>query len=89
MKILIDIIKKFRPNYIVNFAAQGMVSESWLNPLHWYQTNLLSQVALHDELRKLNFIEKYIHITTPEVYGSTDEGWIKETIFFHLVPLMQ
>jgi dTDP-glucose 4,6-dehydratase len=62
----------------VNFAAQGMVAESWLNPTHWYNTNVVSQVALHDALRQRPFLKKYVHVTTPEVYGSTDGGWIKE-----------
>ena len=75
-------IDYFKPSYIVNFAAQGMVAESWLDPTHWYQTNLLSQVALHDELRKKDFIKSYVHFTTPEVYGSTDEGWINENARF-------
>jgi dTDP-glucose 4,6-dehydratase len=29
----------------------------------------------------LKFIKKYVHVTTPEVYGSTD-GWIKENFVF-------
>ena len=63
---------------MVNFAAQGMVAESWLNPTHWYRTNVVAQVALHDALRQKPFLQKYVHVTTPEVYGSTDGGWIKE-----------
>ena len=49
---ILKIIDSFKPSYIVNFASQGMVAESWLNPTHWYKTNVVSQVALHDELRK-------------------------------------
>ena len=79
---LISLIDNYEPQYIVNFAAQGMVAESWLNPTHWYKTNILSQVAFHDELRKRDFLKKYVHVTTPEVYGSTDEGWIKENYNF-------
>ena len=79
---LISLIDKYKTQYIVNFAAQGMVAESWLNPTHWYKTNILSQVAFHDELRKRDFLKKYVHVTTPEVYGSTDEGWIKENYNF-------
>jgi len=75
---LIDFIDKVRPEIILNFAALGMVAESWLNPTHWYQTNVVSQVALHDALRQRPFLQKYVHVTTPEVYGSTDEGWIRE-----------
>lgn len=80
---IVSLIDEVKPNFIVNFASQGMVAESWQNPTHWYKTNILSQVALHDELRKRNFIEKYVHVTTPEVYGSTDQGWIKESYNFN------
>ena len=80
---LISLIDNYEPQYIVNFAAQGMVAQSWLNPTHWYKTNVVSQVALHDVLRKKNFLKKYVHVTTPEVYGSTDEGWIKESFNFN------
>ena len=73
-----DLIDLVKPEIVVNFAAQGMVAESWLNPTHWYQTNVVAQVALHDALRKKTFLKKYVHVTTPEVYGSTDGGWIKE-----------
>ena len=82
-KELLNLIDYFEPNIIVNFAAQGMVAESWKNPTDWYRTNVLAQVALHDELRKKAFLSKYVHVTTPEVYGSTDEGWIKENTPFN------
>ena len=78
---LSDILIDFQPEYIVNFAAQGMVAQSWETPQDWYQTNVVAQVKLHDQLRKLKFIKKYVHVTTPEVYGSTD-GWIKENFVF-------
>ena len=81
LKDIIQRIQNFRPSYIVNFAAQGMVAESWKTPEDWYQTNVVSQVKLHDSLRKFDFIENYLHFTTPEVYGSTD-GWIKESFNF-------
>ncbi len=79
---IIKIIDEKTPSYIINFAAQGMVAESWLNPTHWYQTNLLSQVKFHDQLRKKKFLKKYLHVTTPEVYGSTNNKWIKENFIF-------
>jgi len=78
MTALLELIDRVQPTIIVNFAAQGMVAESWLNPTHWYQTNVVSQVALHDALRQRPFLQKYVHVTTPEVYGSTDAGWIRE-----------
>ncbi len=78
---LVDIIHSEKPDYIVNFAALGMVAQSWEKPEDWYQTNVVAQVKFHDQLRKMVFLEKYIHVTTPEVYGSTD-GWKKEDYSF-------
>jgi len=78
---LVEILNDFMPEYVVNFAAQGMVAQSWEKPQDWYQTNVVGQVKLHDQLRKLKFINKYVHVTTPEAYGSTD-GWIKESFNF-------
>lgn len=75
---LVELLDAEKPDFIVNFAAQGMVAESWQNPTDWYQTNVVAQVALHDALRKRSFIKKYIHVTTPEVYGSTNGAWIGE-----------
>lgn len=81
LQSIIDIIHEGKFEYIVNFAAQGMVAQSWITPEDWYQTNVVAQVKLHNCLRKFDFIRKYVHVTTPEVYGST-EGWIKESFSF-------
>jgi|TARA_S200000501_G_scaffold280756_1_gene264765 dTDP-glucose 4,6-dehydratase len=78
---IISLIKQYKPEFVVNFSAQGMVAESWKNPLDWYQTNLISQVDFHDQIRKFDFIKKYLNFSTPEVYGSI-EGWKKENFIF-------
>ena len=54
-----------------------MVAQSWQHPEHWFQTNAVANVMLHDRLRKLEFLKKYVHISTPEVYG-TCEGLVPE-----------
>jgi dTDP-glucose 4,6-dehydratase len=69
------------PPYVVNFAAQSMVGESWKYPEHWFQTNVVAAVKLHDRLRGRDYLKKYVHVTTPEVYGSTD-GFIRENAPF-------
>jgi dTDP-glucose 4,6-dehydratase len=74
---IMALVEVERPRYVINFAAQSMVAESWVNPDHWFQTNVVSTVKLHDRLRKCDFLDRYVHVTTPEVYGST-EGFIPE-----------
>ena len=34
---LLELVDRVQPEIVVNFAAQGMVAESWLNPTHWYR----------------------------------------------------
>jgi dTDP-glucose 4,6-dehydratase len=76
------LLKSERPTHIVNFAAQSMVGESWLYPDHWMTTNVVSTVRLHEKLRRYDGLRRYVHVTTPEVYGST-EGWVKENAPFN------
>jgi dTDP-glucose 4,6-dehydratase len=77
VKQIIDIIKGRQAQFVVNFAAQSMVAESWLYPEHWYQTNLVANSVLHNHLRRFDFLEKYVHVSTPEVYGNC-EGYVDE-----------
>jgi len=79
---IIEVINNFKPDYVVNFAAQSMVAQSWLYPEHWFQTNVVANIKLHDQLRKCTFLKKYIHISTPEVYGSS-EGLVNENAYYN------
>ena len=74
---IMALIESKRPEYVVNFAAQSMVAQSWDHPDHWFITNVVSTIQFHDKLRHCDFLKKYVHISTPEVYGSC-EGYIKE-----------
>ena len=71
LKKLKSVLKDFRPDYVVNYIAQGMVAESWVNPEDWYNTNVIAQVRLYKEISKFKFIKKFVHVSTPEVYGSS------------------
>jgi len=74
---IIDLLREARAEIVVNFAAQSMVVESWQNPDHWFTTNVVSTIRLHEQLRRLAFLKKYVHVTTPEVYGNV-AGVIRE-----------
>jgi dTDP-glucose 4,6-dehydratase len=71
------LIDQFQPAYIVNFAAQSEVAPSWQYPHHWFQTNAVSLTRLANMLKDKTFLKKYVHISSPEVYG-TCEGFITE-----------
>ena len=77
-----QLIRKEHIRVVANFAAQSMVGESWDKPDDWMQTNVVSVARLAERLRHVDFLEKYVHVTTPEVYGSTN-GWIAEDTPFN------
>ncbi len=66
-------IRDFGSPIVVNFASQGMVAESWEAPADWYTTNVVSNVLLHERLRRMPFLSKFVHISTPEVYGNCQD----------------
>lgn len=78
LELILSELEKFQPQVVVDFAGQGMVAESWHDPSQWYKTNILAKVKLHEFLRKVDWLERYVRISTPEVYGS-QESAIKET----------
>jgi len=82
---LIQIVKKNKIQYICNFAAQGMVAESWINPQDWYNTNIVSNSILIKNLSKIK-IKKYLNFSTPEVYGNTSSLMKESNIFAPTTP---
>ncbi len=79
---IINLIRDTKPAYVINFAAQSMVAESWQNPGDWFMTNVVSTIKFHDELRKCDFLKRYVHVSTPEVYGSCS-GFVGEDFPFN------
>mgnify|MGYP001222123678 CR=1 FL=1 len=68
---LSKIIGDFKPDVIVDFLGQGMVSESWSYPELTFQSNVISKIKLYEYLKNKRFLKKYIKISTPEVFGSS------------------
>jgi len=72
-KFLLDI----KPEYIINFAAQSEVGPSWEHPEQWFRTNAVAIAELGNFLKDQDWLQRYVHISSPEVYG-TCEGIVRE-----------
>jgi len=70
MPALLQLLDAVRPAWIVNFAAQSEVAPSWEHPEHWFQTNCVALAELVNHLRRQNYVERYLHVSSPEVYGT-------------------
>jgi dTDP-glucose 4,6-dehydratase len=76
---LLALIDRERPSHIINFAAQSEVAPSWDHPEHWFQTNTVALARLINHLRKATYLERYLHISSPEAYGSCSGNVTEET----------
>jgi dTDP-glucose 4,6-dehydratase len=70
VEALFDLLERRRPAYIVNFASQSEVAPSWDRPEQWFATNAVAVARLGNHLRAQRWLRRYVHISTPEVYGS-------------------
>lgn len=73
-----DVVKKQGVNQIINFAAESHVDRSITGPEIFIKTDIFGSFTLLEACRKFN-IEKYVQISTDEVYGSIEKGSFKET----------
>ena len=72
-KSLLNLVVRLKPNYIIDFASICMVNESWKNSEIYFQTNVLSKTKMVEYLSKSSFLKKYIYISTPEIFGSSNK----------------
>ena len=82
MEKIFRLMEKEKPAFVVNFAAQSEVAPSWNTPEQWFQTNAVAVAKLSNFLKGKNWLQKYVHISSPEVYG-TCEGVVKEDAPFN------
>jgi dTDP-glucose 4,6-dehydratase len=61
---------------IINFAAESHVDRSILDATPFLRTNVLGTYTLLETARQRNCV--FLHVSTDEVYGSTDTGFFNE-----------
>jgi dTDP-glucose 4,6-dehydratase len=81
-EFLEHVLKEFQPNVVVNFAAETHVDRSINDPAPFLRTNVFGVFTILEVLKRLETIERFIHISTDEVYGDlygidgvADETW--------------
>jgi dTDP-glucose 4,6-dehydratase len=67
---VLDLLDTERPAHVVNFAAQSEVAPSWEHPEHWFTTNTVALARLVNHLRRRDYLRRYLHVSSPEVYGT-------------------
>ena len=65
-------VEALRPDVFVNLAALNMVAESWQHAADYYRTNVIGITALAEALRQWGGLQRFVQVSTPEVYGTTE-----------------
>ena len=63
------IFKKYCPNIVIHFAAQSCVTKSFDLAFEYTKDNVLGTHVLLETARDYGKLDKFIHISTDEVYG--------------------
>ncbi len=72
-----EIFENEKPDFIIHFAAETHVDRSILDPYAFIKTNVLGTHILLETAKKFG-IERFLHISTDETYGSIENGKFKE-----------
>ena len=80
-----EIIAAFKPEYIFNFLALGMVNPSWEKPSRWLQTNVVQLSKILEFLKGNKDLKLFVQASTPEVYGpqQIDDEPIEENCVYN------
>jgi len=79
MDLVEHILQEHHITHVVHFAAQSHVQNSFDESLVYTHDNIVGTHTLLESCRKWGKIEKFIHVSTDEVYGETGENKLDET----------
>lgn len=82
MALVEKIFQTHKPTHLVNFAAESHVDRSILGPRQFAETDVLGLSNLLEISRKRG-IERFVQISTDEVYGEVIKGEADEEYPFH------
>jgi dTDP-glucose 4,6-dehydratase len=69
---ILKLFQEFQPQYVVNFAAESHVDNSINDYQPFIDTNILGTINLLSCALEYGKLDKFIHISTDEVYGSLE-----------------
>jgi dTDP-glucose 4,6-dehydratase len=69
--LLSHVLKEYNITHIIHFAAQTHVQNSFEDSLTFTQDNILGTHTLLESCRKYGKIQRFIHVSTDEVYGES------------------
>lgn len=76
-KAMDEVFTTYRPDYVINFAAESHVDRSIHNPEPFMRTNILGTYNLLQKSLSSG-VKRYVQVSTDEVYGSLETEFFTE-----------
>lgn len=71
MDLVRHVFDTYHPTHVLHFAAQSHVQNSFSDALQYTQDNIVGTHTLLEVTRQYGKIQKFIHVSTDEVYGES------------------
>lgn len=81
MDSVLRLLAELRPEVVINVAALSEVAQSNHTPVEYYETNTLAVVRLTDCLRRQPWLERYVHISSAEIFGACPEPLAETALY--------
>lgn len=78
--LVMHILREYKIDTVLNFAAQSHVDNSFGNSLSFTKTNVMGTHNLLECARVYGKIQKFIHVSTDEVYGEVTSSQLEQAM---------
>lgn len=75
LELLKGVFDKECPEVVLHLAAQPIVRDSYKDPVHTYETNVMGTVNICECVRRNKSVKSFINITTDKVYKNNEWEW--------------
>lgn len=73
--LLLETLKRVKPEIVIHMAAQPLVRESYKNPRETYEINVIGTVNLLDAIRSTPGVKAVVNVTTDKCYENREWIW--------------
>lgn len=68
-------MEQAQPAIVIHMAAQPIVRDSYIDPVHTYQTNVMGTVNVFEAARSCGSVRSLLNVTTDKVYKNNEWEW--------------
>lgn len=72
---LMQVFDEYQPKIVLHLAAQPIVRDSYKDPVHTYEVNVMGTVNICEAVRTHSCVRSFLNVTTDKVYKNNEWEW--------------